>query len=479
MRDTRPVTTKKPGLEQALFLAADKLRSNLDAADYKHVVLGLVFLKFVGGAAGGFVVAEEARWSTIAAAAKTPGLGARIDAAMAAIERDNPGLAGAPARRYDRPELDARRLGELVALIDGIGPEGLGIDAAGGRDVLGRVYEYFLGQFARAEGKKGGQFYTPRCVVELLVGLLSPRRGTVYDPCCGTGGMFVQCARLGGAELCLFGQESNPTTWRLARMNLALRGLRGDLGPAPADTFARDLFPELRADVVLANPPFNDGDWGGAALQGDPRWAFGAPPAGSANFAWLQHVVHHLAPGGRAGVVLANGSLSSRRSGEGEIRRRLVEAGLVECIIALPGQLFYSTQIPACVWLLAKGRARPDALLFVDARAMGAMIGRTQRALGAEEIVAIAEAVRAWRGEGGPYRDVPGFCRAARLPEVERHGFVLTPGRYVGEATAPAPAEAPAERLRRLSGVLEAQIVEGARLDAEVLRIVRSFGDGG
>ncbi len=278
--------------------------------------------------------------------------------------------------------------------------------------------------------------------------------------------------------------------WAVATALVVVAGVGVGVAPAsavdpPLPTAPGPMAPPVVAGAsstsltVAWNPPFNDGDWGGAALQGDPRWAFGAPPAGSANFAWLQHVVHHLAPGGRAGVVLANGSLSSRRSGEGEIRRRLVEAGLVECIIALPGQLFYSTQIPACVWLLAKGRARPDALLFVDARAMGAMIGRTQRALGAAEIVAIAEAVRAWRGEGGPYRDVPGFCRAARLPEVERHGFVLTPGRYVGEATAPAPAEAPAERLRRLSGVLEAQIVEGTRLDAEVLRIVRSFGDGG
>lgn len=490
MSDAR-AATKRPGLEQALFIAAEKLRSNLDAADYKHVVLGLVFLKYVADAgAGGLVVPAEARWPALAAAAVSPGLGARLDAAMAAIERANPALAGALARRYDRPDLDPRRLGELVALIDGvdgIGGRGAGEAEGRARDVLGRVYEYFLGQFARAEGKKGGQFYTPRCVVELLVGLLAPRRGTVYDPCCGTGGMFVQSAALGGAGLCLFGQESNPTTWRLARMNLALRGLRGDLGAGPADTFARDLHPGLRADVVLANPPFNDGDWGGAALSKDPRWRFGAPPPGSANFAWVQHIASKLAPGGFAAIVLANGSLSSRRSGEGEIRRAIVQADLVDGVLALPGQLFYSTQIPACVWLLANTKAgegrrdRRGELLFVDARAMGAMIGRTQRALGAEDIAAIVGAYHAWRGEPGAakYEDRAGFCRAVRLAEIERHGWVLTPGRYVGEATAEAPAEASDERLRRLSARLAAQLAEGARLDAAIVQILGGLGGDG
>lgn len=470
MSDARPATTRRPGLEQALLAAADKLRSSLDAADYKHVVLGLVLLKSVAGR--GLVVAEAARWSTIAAAAGSPAIGRTIDAAAAALERDNPALAGALARRHDRPEIDPRRLGELVALIDGVD-----LEAPGDGDVLGRVYEFFLGQFARAEGKRGGQFYTPRCVVELLVGLLAPRRGSVYDPCCGTGGMFVQCARLGGAELCLFGQESNPTTWRLARMNLALRGLRGDLGGAAADTFARDLFAGRAADFVLANPPFNDGDWGGEALRDDPRWAFGAPPPGSANFAWLQHVIHHLAPGGAAAVVLANGSLSARRGGEGEIRRRIVEADLVDAIVALPGQLFYSTQIPACVWLLARDRPRRGEVLFVDGRALGSMIGRTQRALAADDVAAIVEVYQSWRR--GAHRDRPGFARAASRAEIERHGFVLTPGRYVGAAQLEAPAEAPAARLRRLTATLAAQVAEGARLDAEVLRIARGLVDEG
>jgi type I restriction enzyme M protein len=452
----RPGPAAGAALEQALFVAADKLRSSMDAAEYKHVVLGLVCLRSLGGA----------RWPALAAAADDPRIGASLDEAIAAIETERPELAGALTRRF--AGLDPQRLGELVRLIDRAAP--LAGEAA--RDVLGQVYEYFLMAFAGAEGKRGGQFYTPRCVVELLARLCAPLRGRVYDPCCGSGGMFVAGARAG--DTCLFGQESNPTTWRLARMNRAIHGRRGDLGDAPADSFVRDLHPELRADVVLANPPFNDSDWRGEQLRDDPRWRFGAPPPGCANFAWVQHILYHLAPRGRAAVVLANGSLTARKSGEGEIRRAIVEADLVDAIVALPPQLFYATQIPACVWLLARDRPRRGHVLFIDARALGTMATRTHRILG-DDLARIVAAYHAWR-DGTTTVDDPGFCRAATLAEIAAQNFVLTPGRYVAEPPTTDHDEPPAARLARLARELDTLTNEGARLDGEIRQIVRGLG---
>jgi len=394
------------GFEATLWAAADKLRNNMDAAEYKHVVLGLIFLKYISDAfeerhskltkevnqgadpedpdeyraENIFWVPREARWSFLQANAKQSTIGKLVDDAMVAIERDNRSLKGVLPKDYARPALDKQRLGELIDLISSIG---LGDAENRSKDILGRVYEYFLGQFASAEGKKGGQFYTPRCVVQVLVEMLAPYKGRIFDPCCGSGGMFVQSEKFvqahGGhiGDISIYGQESNPTTWKLAKMNLAIRGIDNNLGPHHADSFHRDLHKDLRADYILANPPFNSSDWGGERLREDVRWKFGVPPVGNANFAWVQHFIHHLAPSGIAGFVLANGSMSSNQSGEGEIRRAIIEADLVDCMVALPGQLFYSTQIPACLWFLARDRRngrfrdRRGETLFIDARKMG------------------------------------------------------------------------------------------------------------
>ena len=415
------------GFEATLWQAADKLRNNLDAAEYKHVVLGLIFLKYVSDAfeerraqllteaeqgadaedpdeyraENIFWVPKEARWSQLQAQAKQPIIGKLVDDAMVAIERDNPSLKGVLPKEYARPGLDKQRLGELIDLVGSIG---LGDRENRSKDILGRVYEYFLSEFASAEGKKGGQFYTPRSVVKLLVEMLAPYRGRVFDPCCGSGGMFIQSEKFveahGGklGDISIFGQESNPTTWRLAKMNLAIRGIDANLGAENADSFHRDQHKDLKADYVLANPPFNDSDWGGDRLREDVRWKFGVPPAGNANFAWVQHFIHHLSPTGTAGFVLANGSMSSNQSGEGEIRRAIIEADLVDCMVALPGQLFYSTQIPACLWFLAKDKSglspspagggsrrarsprdRRGEVLFIDARKLGRMNTRVTR----------------------------------------------------------------------------------------------------
>ncbi len=482
------------GFERTLFQAADKLRSDMDAAEYKHVVLGLVALKslsdrFVaaraelGGseaparhrARGSAWIPPEARWEALCARVREPGLGDAVAAAVVAIERENPALAGALPRIRG---LDDRRLADLFALIGTIG-EGEG--ASGSTDLLGRVYEYFLGEFALAEGRKGGQFYTPRGVVRLLVEALEPHQGRVYDPCCGSGGMFVQSeafvARRGGrrGDVAVFGQESNPTTWRLARMNLALRGIAADLGPEHADVFARDLHPDLRADFVLANPPFNARDWGAERLADDPRWAFGLPPASCANFAWVQHILHHLAPRGRAGVVLANGSLSSEQSGEGEIRRKIVEAGLVDGVVALPPQLFYSTQISACVWFFARERRRRE-LLFIDARGLGRMVSRSQRELDDDAVARISGTVRAFRGDAGGYADVPGFCRAVAPEEVRAHGHVLAPGRYVGAAEEASPSGMSfADELAALRARLSELSERGQVLDVQIRELLDSL----
>src|SRR3989442_2431548 len=393
-----------------------------------------------------------------------PEIGKLIDDAMNAIERDNRALRVVLVKNYARPGLDKRGLGELIDLV---GTIGLGDKENRSRDILGRVYEYFLCQFARAEGKKGGEFYTPRCIVRLLVEMLEPFKGRVYDPCCGSSGMFVQSVEFieahangngnGGRAkggISIYGQESNYTTWRLARMNLAIRGIDGQI--AHGDSFHNDRFPDLKADYILANPPFNVSDWRGELLREDKRWKYGAPPAGNANFAWVQHIVHHLAPAGVAGFVLANGSMSSNQSGEGEIRKNLVETNLVDCMVALPGQLFYSTQIPACLWFLARDRKdgkfrdRRGHVLFIDARKLGPLVDRTHRELTDEEIARIAGTYHAWRGEkeAGKYADVPGFCKSASLEEVRKHGHVLTPGRYISAAAQEDDGEPFGEKMQ-------------------------------
>jgi type I restriction enzyme M protein len=514
------------GYEAQLWQMADALRGSMDAAEYKHVVLGLIFLKYISDAFeekhaalvaekaqgadaedpdeyrahGIFWVPPEARWPHLKAQARQSTIGQLVDDAMAGIERDNPALKGVLPKDYARPALDKLRLGQLIDMISNIK---VGDEASRAKDVLGRAYEYFLSQFASAEGKKGGEFYTPRCVVKLLVEMLEPYRGRVYDPCCGSSGMFVQSVEFirahakgnghGGntgakakADISIYGQESNYTTWRLARMNLAIRGI--DSGQiAQGDTFHNDRHPDLKADFILANPPFNISDWGGERLLDDKRWQYGVPPAGNANFAWVQHIVHHLAPTGVAGFVLANGSMSSNQSGEGEIRKSLIEADLVDCMVALPGQLFYSTQIPACLWFLARDRKngkfrdRRGHMLFIDARKLGRMVDRTHRELTDEDVARIADTYHAWRGEkeAGEYADVPGFCKSAPLDEVRKHGHVLTPGRYVGAEAQEDDAEPFEEKMRRLAATLREQQAEAARLDAAIAANLRELGYGG
>ncbi len=506
------------GFEATLWAAADALRSNMDAAEYKHVVLGLIFLKYISDAfeerhalleaevAQGsdpedpdeyraeniFWVPKDARWAYLLANARQPAIGKTVDDAMLAIERDNPSLKGVLPKDYAHPRLDKQRLGQLIDLIGNIG---LGDKANRSKDILGRVYEYFLSQFASAEGKKGGQFYTPRCIVGLLVEMLTPYKGRVYDPCCGSGGMFVQSEKFveahGGrvGDIHVFGQESNHTTWRLAKMNLAIRGIDANLGAEHADSFHRDLHPDLKADYVLANPPFNDSDWRGELLRGDKRWQYGTPPTSNANFAWVQHFIHHLAPAGLAGFVLANGSLSSNQSGEGEIRKSIIEAGLVDCMVALPGQLFYSTQIPVCLWFIARDkrngrfRDRRGEILFIDARKLGRMIDRVHRELTGDDIARIAGAYHAWRGdvEMGPPRpsaDVPGFARAATLDDVRANGHVLTPGRFVGTEAVEDVGKPFEEKMAQLAETLHEQQSEAAKLDAAIWNNLEALGYG-
>ena len=512
------------GYEADLWRMADALRGSMDAAEYKHVVLGLIFLKYISdafeerhaavlaewGAEAAedrdeyiaeniFWVPPEARWAPLKAQARQPAIGQLVDGAMAGIERDNPALKDVLPKDYARPALDKQRLGQLIDLISNIR---VGDAEARSKDVLGRVYEYFLSQFASAEGKKGGEFYTPRCVVKLLVEMLEPYQGRVYDPCCGSSGMFVQSVEFirahasgngngggAGADISIYGQESNYTTWRLARMNLAIRGIEGQI--AHGDSFHNDRHPDLKADFILANPPFNVSDWGGQRLAQDQRWQYGVPPKGNANFAWVQHMVHHLSPAGAAGFVLANGSMSSGQSGEGNIRRSLVEADLVDCMVALPGQLFYSTQIPACLWFLARRRKRSGEVLFIDARKLGRMVDRTHRELTDEDIARIAGTYDAWRGRTpssskgenqdrseNPYADVPGFCKSATLEEVRKHGHVLTPGRYVGAEAQEEDREPFEDKMKRLAAQWREQQAEAAKLDAAIEKNLGRLGFG-
>jgi type I restriction enzyme M protein len=516
--DAKPLKAKKPngngdlGFEATLWSTADNLRGAMDASEYKHPVLGLIFLKYISDAfeekhaelaadpesdpedrdeytaTNVFWVPQAARWPQIGAKAKTPQIGETIDKAMIAIEQDNPRLKGVLPKEYAKPSLGSTRLGAIVDLINGIG---LGDKEARKYDVLGRVYEYFLGRFATAEGRSGGEFYTPRPVVRLLVEMIEPYKGRVFDPACGSGGMFVQSEEFvlahGGkvGDLAIYGQESNNTTWRLAQMNLAIRGIEARIEWNEGGSFRQDAFPDLKADFILANPPFNDSEWGGEGLRGDKRWDFGIPPAGNSNFAWIQHFVYHLAPTGVAAFVMANGSMSSNQSNEGEIRKNLIEAkngGLVDCMIALPGQLFYTTQIPVCVWILARDRRnhkfrdRSKEILFIDARKLGVMSDRTHKTLRDEDVAKIAGAYHAWRTKGGEYADVPGFCKSATLEEVRsKHAYVLTPGRYVGTEELEDDGEPFADKVSRLASLLLEQQIESARLDKQINAAMRQI----
>lgn len=502
------------GFEETLWRAADKLRNNMDAAEYKHVVLGLIFLKYISDAfqerheqiktephsdpedrdeytgENVFWVHKEARWDFLQAKAKLPTIGKLIDNAMVVIEKENPRLKGVLPKDYARSTLDKQALGEIIDLI---GKIGLGGKESRSQDTLGRVYEYFLGQFASAEGKKGGQFYTARCIVRLLVNMLAPRENSrIYDPCCGSGGMFVQSEEFieahGGKKnaISVFGQESNPTTWKLANMNLAIRHIEADLGEENADTFHRDLHKDLKADFVLANPPFNMSDWGGERLREDVRWKYGTPPVGNANYAWVQHFIYHLAPKGIAGFVLANGSMSSNSSGEGDIRKAIIESDLVDCMVAMPGQLFYSTPIPVCLWFLARNkgdskfRDRRRETLFIDARKMGVLIDRVHRELTDEEIEQIAKTYHSWRGDkdSGKYKDIAGFCKSATTEEISSHGYVLTPGRFVGAEEIEDDGELFEDKMANLTQTLAEQFAESNKLEKVIRSNLKGLGYG-
>jgi len=494
-------------LEKQLWKAADKLRNNMDAAEYKHTVLGLIFLKYISDkfqnvydqisgeeyadpedpeeykAKNAFWVSPSARWDKIQSQAKLPEIGKIIDNAMDLIESENPKLKGVLPKNYNRPSLDKRRLGELVDLIGSIS-----MHENNGLDMLGRVYEYFLGQFADAEGKKGGEFYTPESIVKTLVYMLRPYKGRVYDPCCGSSGMFVQSEKFILAhsgkidDLSIYGQESNPTTWKLSVMNLAIRGIEANI--VQGDSFHEDGHKDLKSDYIIANPPFNISDWGGEHLTDDVRWrGYPTPPTGNANYAWILHMFHHLARNGVMGTVLANGSMSSNTSSEGEIRRKLIENDLIDCMVALPSQLFFNTMIPACLWFLRRDKSvRKGEVLFIDARNMGEMISRKNKALTNDEIIEIADTYHAWRGEKtenpefGSYEDRPGFCMSASLADIEKQGFVLTPGRYVGipdEEDDGIPFE---DKMNDLTSELAKQMEEGVKLDAEIKNNLESIG---
>jgi type I restriction enzyme M protein len=504
-----------------LWKSADALRGQVDAAEYKHVVLGLLFLKYVSDSFESrraqleeelraakippdqlpallesrdeytaeriFWVPPEARWQNLQNQAARPEIATLIDDAILAVERDNPGLKNKLPRDYARRGIAPEKMKGLIDLIATIGFHGTHKQA---RDQLGRVYEYFLGKFAQAEGKLGGEFYTPSCVVRVLVEMLEPYEGRVYDPCCGSGGMFVQSEQFvtahGGnrTDINIFGQESNPTTWRLAHMNLAIHTIEANLGQQPADTFLRDLHPDLKADYILANPPFNVSNWSGQLLENDVRWRFGKPPTGNANYAWIQHFIHHLAPNGIAGFVLANGSLTSNQSGEGRIRQAIIEADLVDCIVTLPPQLFFTTQISVSLWFLARNKAAPGLrdrrgeTLFIYAASMGAPIDRTHRELTETEIDRLACAYRRWKGTAsGAYRDEGGFCRSATMEEIRRHKYALVPGRYVGFPPSVVPVWRPNE-LQQEFEMVHKRVDEVSGASSTALRLIEELLNG-
>lgn len=492
--------TASIGFEKQIWDAACVLRGNIDASEYKNVVLGLIFLKYISDrfdekyqtlveegdgfeedideytSEGIFFVPPSARWSEIAAKAHTPEIGAVIDDAMRSIERENKRLKDILPKNFARPELDKRRLGDVVDLFTNIQM----VEHGSEKDILGRTYEYCLAKFAEQEGKLAGEFYTPSCVVRTLVEILQPYHGRVYDPCCGSGGMFVQSAKFienhsGNInDISVYGQDSNPTTWKLAQMNLAIRGIDADLGQYNADTFFNDCHPTMRADFIMANPPFNLSDWGADKLTDDPRWQYGMPPAGNANFAWLQHMIYHLAPNGRIGMVLANGSLSSQSGGEGEIRKNIINADLVDCIVAMPSQLFYTTQIPVSLWFLSKGKKQPGKTLFIDARKMGAMVTRKLRELTDEDIEKLAATYNAFAE--GTLEDVKGFCAVATTEDIAKQDYILTPGRYVGIEEQQDDGEPFEEKMDRLTKELSELFQKSHELEAQIKERLGAIG---
>lgn len=488
------------GFEKKIWDAACVLRGNIDASEYKSVVLGLIFLKYISDrfeekynqlkeegdgfeedideytSEGIFFVPQGARWSDVAAKAHTPEIGVAIDNAMRSIERENKRLKDILPKNFARPELDKRRLGDVVDLFTNIKM----IDQGNEKDILGRTYEYCLAKFAEQEGKLAGEFYTPSCVVRTLVEILRPYHGRVYDPCCGSGGMFVQSAKFienhsGNInDISVYGQDSNPTTWKLAQMNLAIRGIDADLGQYNADTFFNDCHPTLRADFIMANPPFNLSDWGADKLQDDVRWKYGIPPASNANFAWLQHMIYHLAPNGRIGMVLANGSLSSQAGGEGEIRKNIINADLVDCIIAMPSQLFYTTQIPVSLWFLSRNKKQKNKTLFIDARKMGTMVTRKLRELTDEDIQKLADTYKKY--VDGTLEDVKGFCAVKETSEIAAQDYILTPGRYVGIEEQKDEGEPFEEKMARLTSELSDLFDKSHELEAEIRKNLGAIG---
>lgn len=488
------------GFEKKIWDAACVLRGNIDASEYKSVVLGLIFLKYISDrfeekynqlkeegdgfeedideytSEGIFFVPQGARWSDVAAKAHTPEIGVAIDNAMRSIERENKRLKDILPKNFARSELDKRRLGDVVDLFTNIKM----IDQGNEKDILGRTYEYCLAKFAEQEGKLAGEFYTPSCVVRTLVEILQPYHGRVYDPCCGSGGMFVQSAKFienhsGNInDISVYGQDSNPTTWKLAQMNLAIRGIDADLGQYNADTFFNDCHPTLRADFIMANPPFNLSDWGADKLQDDVRWKYGIPPASNANFAWLQHMIYHLAPNGRIGMVLANGSLSSQSGGEGEIRKNIINADLVDCIIAMPAQLFYTTQIPVSLWFLSRNKKQKNKTLFIDARKMGTMVTRKLRELTDEDIQKLADTYKKY--VEGTLEDVKGFCAVKDTKDIAEQDYILTPGRYVGIEEQADDGEPFEEKMVRLTSELSDLFDKSHELEAEIRKNLGAIG---